>query len=183
MKTNRILIAMFFPFLLAACASENTDDNLSPITRWAFAAEAGRQIPQWKKPSDSCEKIEEHWDTIVNCDMGILWKYIERPELIQDSTVIQLTGEYVKSDSLPAVFSLHMARLDTATNAADNYMIDQRRLYSTNPDAIPYTPITAHTIDQHTAEMAALQTALSLHRQVLAIERNATGETFGSVVK
>ena len=115
--------------------------------------------------------------------MIIAWNYATRPDLITDSTVIQLTGEYVASDSLPNVFERHIARLDTAENVAENYMIDQRRLYSTEPDSIHNEPLTAQAAAPHRAEIEALRTALSLRQQVRAIsdaEPHFFGYRFGA---
>ncbi len=183
MKTNRILIAILFPITLAACATDHSQDGLTPISHWALGLQARLQTPQWKEPSDSCQKIADHLDTIVRHDMIIAWNYATRPDLITDSTVIQLTGEYVASDSLPNVFERHIARLDTAENVAENYMIDQRRLYSTEPDSIHNEPLTAQAGAPHRAEIEALRTALSLRQQVRAIsdaEPHFFGYRFGA---
>jgi len=183
MKTNRILITILFPIMLAACASDHSQDRLTPISRWALGLQARLHTPQWNPPSDSLKNIADRWDTIVRHDMIIAWHYSMRPDLIADSTVIQLTGEYVASDSLPNVFKQHIARLDTAENVAENYMIDERRIYSTNPDAIQNVPIAEHAAGWHRSEIEALQTALSLRQQVRAIaaaEPNYFGYRFGA---
>ncbi len=171
MKTNRILIAILLPITIAACATDHAQDGLTPISRWALALTARLHTPQWKEPSDSCQKIADHWKAVVKQDLAMAWHFANRPDLIQDSTVIQLTGEYVPSDSLPIIFERHMAKLDTAENVAENYMIDQRRLYSTDPEAIRNAPITEHTYDRHVAEMTAFRTAISLYDQLLAIDK------------
>ena len=180
MKTNRILIAFFFLTSFAACGTESTDSNLTPISRWALALTARLHAPQWHEPSDSCKKIALHWEAVVRQDMNMAWHFANRPELIADSTVIELTGDYVISDSLPNIFERHMARLDTAENVQENYWIDYSRQYSTQPEAWVHKPITQHSADQYVAQMGALNTALSLHRQVLAIiearRRMAQGE-------
>ncbi|HZK77007.1 MAG TPA: hypothetical protein VFD13_08880 [Candidatus Kapabacteria bacterium] len=182
MKTNRILIAILFPITLAACATDHSQFGVTPISTWAELV-AHLHTPQWKEPSDSCQKIADHWDSIVKHDMMIAWHYATRPDQIEDSTVVQLTGEYVASDSLPNVFERHIARLDTAENVAENYMIDQRRLYATNPEAIHNIPIAEHAAGWHRAEIEALRTALSLRQQVRAIaaaEHNYFGNGFGA---
>ncbi len=171
MKTNRILIAIFFPILFAACGTENS--NLTPITRWALAVNARVHPPPYYEPDHSYEKFTAHCVTIVKQDMKIAWRYSNRPDLIEDSTVLELTGEYVKSDSLPNVFERHMATLDTAENAQENYTIDYSRQFASNPDHWKNKPLVLHTVGEHHAEMDALRTALSLHAQVHAMNEAA----------
>jgi hypothetical protein len=185
MKTNRILIAICLPITLAACATDHSQDGLTPISRWALGLQERLHTPQWNEPSDSLEKIADEWDTIVKHDMMIAWHYVTRPDLIPDSTAIQFTGEYVASDSLPNIFTRHIARLDTTENEEENYMIDQRRIYSTNPDAIHNVPISQKAAGWHRAEIEALRTALSLQHQVrsiVATEPNYFGYRDGAQV-
>jgi hypothetical protein len=180
MKTNRILIAISFPFVFAACAAENNDSNLSPITRWALAVNARVHPPAFYEPDHSYEKIADRCEAVVKQDMKIAWRCAYRPDLIADSTVLELTGEYVKSDSLPNIFVGHMARLDAAENVQANYTIDYSRQFASDPDYWKNKPLVLHTVGDHRSELEALRTALLLRTQVRAMEaaadRKAEGE-------
>ena len=173
MKTKQILIAISFPFLFAACGTDNSDSKLSPITRWALAVNARVHPPPFYEPDNSYEKIAAHCEAIVKQDMRIAWHYANRPDQIEDSTVIELTGEYVKSDSLPSVFERHMAMYDTAENVQLNYRIDYSRQFASDPSYWVHKPITEHIADQYAPELTALRTALALHRQVVAMNEMA----------
>jgi hypothetical protein len=166
MKTNKILIAFFFPFLFVACSTSNNDSKLTPITRWALAVNARVHPPPSYEPDDSYEKIVTQWSAIVKADMNIAWQLAHRPDKIEDSTVLELTGQYVKSDSLPDVFTRHMAALDVAENAQENYLIDYSRQYASDPSYWVHKPVTEHSANEHVMELTALRTALELHRQV-----------------
>jgi hypothetical protein len=188
MKTNRILIAFSFPFVFAACGTENNDSNLSPITRWALAVNARVHPPAFYEPDPQYARVAAHCEAIVKQDMKIAWRFANRPDLIEDSTVMQLTGEYVKSDSLPQVFEHHMAALDAAENVQENYTIDYSRQFASDPDYWKNKPLVLHTAGEHSAEMEALRTALLLRTQVLAMEaaadKKAEGEgiPFGAII-
>jgi len=173
MKTNRILIAFSFPFVFAACGTENTDSNLTPISRWALAVNARVHPPAFYEPDHQYAKIAMQREAIVKQDMKIAWRFANRPDLIADSTVIQLTGEYVKSDSLPVIFERHMAAMDTAENVQENYRIDYSRQFASNPDYWMNKPLILHTAGEHRSELEALRTALSLRTQVRAMEEAA----------
>ncbi len=173
MKTNKILIAFSFPFVFAACGTANDDSKLTPISRWALAVNARVHPPAFYEPDHSYETIAAHWGNIVKSDMNIAWHYANRPELIKDSTVIELTGEYVKSDSLPQFFEHHMAMLDTAENVQLNYTIDYSRQFASDPSYWVHKPVTEHSVNEHKAELTALRTALSLHRQVTEMNEMA----------
>jgi hypothetical protein len=172
MKTNRILIAFSFPMLFAACGTNN-DSNLSPITRWALAVNARVHPPLYYEPDQTYANITDQREAVVKQDMKIAWRCANRPDLIADSTVIELTGEYVKSDSLPDVFARHMAQFDTAENVQQNYTIDYSRQFASDPDYWVNKPLVLHTAGEHLSELEALRTALSLHTQVRAMEAAA----------
>ncbi len=170
MKTNKILIAFSFPILFAACSTESNNSKLSPITRWALAVNARVHPPQYYEPDQTYATIENRCRAVVKQDMKIAWRFANRPDLIADSTVIELTGEYVKSDNLPDVFLRHMAAYDTAENVQQNYTIDYSRQFASDPDYWVNKPLVLHTAGEHRSELEALRTALSLHAQVQAME-------------
>jgi hypothetical protein len=170
MKTKYFVIAISFPFFFAACS---TDSNLTPISRWALAVNARVHPPAFYEPDHSYEKVAAHCKAIVKHDMAIAWRFANRPDQIEDSTVIQLTGEYVKSDSPPQVFEHHMAMLDTAQNVQLNYTVDYSRQFASDPSYWVHKPITEHIADQYAPELTALRTALALHRQVVAMNEMA----------
>ncbi|HEY3875089.1 MAG TPA: hypothetical protein VGM92_06405 [Candidatus Kapabacteria bacterium] len=174
MKTNKILIAFFFLPILQSCASTDTGSKVTPITRWFLAVRERVHPPVWHEPSDSLETIAKHWQAVVQEDMKMAWHYANRPDKIEDSTVIELTGEYVKSDTLAELFAYHCARLDTAQNSSENFDIDFGRQFASNPDAdyFKHKPISTHYADVHRTELEALRTALMLHRQVQSLAQS-----------
>ena len=177
MKTKRMLIAIFVSITFAACGTENNQDNLTPISRWALAMQARVHTPRWTQPSDSCAEISRYRETIVRQDLNIARQIAERPDLIEDSILLPLSGIYIKPDTLSEFILADMARYDTAANAAVNYMIDYSKQYSSQPDSFVHKPIEQRMADLHSAELQAFKTALLLHKQVAALNQSSIGDS------
>ena len=181
MKTRGMLIALFFSITLAACGTGKNQHNLTPISRWALAVTARVHPPRWMEPSDSCAEISRYREAIMRQDLNIATQIAERPDLIEDSILLPLSGTYVKLDTLSGCILTDMARFDTAANMAVNYMIDYRKQYSSEPDSFIHKPIERHMADVHQAELQALRTALLLHKQIVALTQFPIGDSADSL--